>query len=88
MTQLQVLSVLLNGGSVVRKQPALGKERFVVTLPGKMNDQTVGHISQSLFEKLMEAGLLYFSAPPKNTSDGGLLMWYKLGKGDLSFLDK
>lgn len=88
MTQLQVFSVLLNGGSVVRKQPALGKERFVVTLPGNMHDQTVGHISQSMFEKLMKAGLLYFSAPPKKTSEGGWLMWYKLGKGDLLFLDK
>lgn len=81
---IDVISVLLNGGHVVRVQPvAFGRTYYRVYLPAEKFDLYCGHISEISAEKLWNMG--YLVAPNASRTVGSdVLTVFKLDKPDVS----
>lgn len=71
-----VFRVLLDGGHICEKQPTVGRVKWTVHI----NLQTIGHITETQFQDLYNAGLLHHTNT-RNDKSGASLSYFVLMEG-------
>ncbi len=81
MNIMDVFRILLDGGHIVRKSPAVqGRSEYkVMTVSDDgQPDHCFGHITEKQFEELRHAGILDYADRTRTDKYGNLYTWFCL----------
>ena len=85
MDILDIIKILLNGGRIAEKQPAVsGKSQYNVQIrtkaPYPAPYKTVGHMTEKMVNAMHKKGILEYTGEETRDKYGNYIFWYYLAR--------